>query len=226
MIEVAHLTKEFGDFTAVEDVSFTVEAGECVGFLGPNGAGKTTTMRVIAGIFPPSAGHGARRRPRRAARPVRGAPPGRLLPRERAVLPRDERRGVPRVRRAGEAPAARGAARRDRPRAARLHARRGAAPAGRQAQQGLPAARRARPGAARRSAGPGPRRADLRPRPRAGDRDPRAGEEPARPAHHRVLEPHPVRGRARWRSAWSSSTAAGSSPRTTPKGSRAASRVR
>lgn len=56
MIEVANLTKEFGDFTAVRDVSFTIAPGECVGFLGPNGAGKTTTMRVIAGIFPPTSG--------------------------------------------------------------------------------------------------------------------------------------------------------------------------
>jgi ABC-2 type transport system ATP-binding protein len=76
MIEVAHLTKEFGDFTAVEDVSFTVEAGECVGFLGPNGAGKTTTMRVIAGIFPPTAGtvrvsgHDVQREPLTARRLV------------------------------------------------------------------------------------------------------------------------------------------------------------
>jgi ABC-2 type transport system ATP-binding protein len=76
MIEVAHLTKEFGDFTAVRDVSFTVEAGECVGFLGPNGAGKTTTMRVIAGIFPPTsgtvrvAGHDVQRDPRAARRLV------------------------------------------------------------------------------------------------------------------------------------------------------------
>lgn len=56
MIEVSHLSKRFGDHRAVDDVSFTVEAGECVGFLGPNGAGKTTTMRVIAGIFPPTEG--------------------------------------------------------------------------------------------------------------------------------------------------------------------------
>ncbi len=76
MIEVAHLTKDFGDFTAVRDVSFTVEAGECVGFLGPNGAGKTTTMRVIAGIFPPSsgvvrvAGHDVQREPHAARRLV------------------------------------------------------------------------------------------------------------------------------------------------------------
>jgi len=76
MIEVAHLTKEFGDFTAVKDVTFTVEAGECVGFLGPNGAGKTTTMRVIAGIFPPTrgtvrvAGHDVQREPHAARRLV------------------------------------------------------------------------------------------------------------------------------------------------------------
>jgi ABC-2 type transport system ATP-binding protein len=74
MIEVSHLTKRFGDYTAVEDVSFTVEAGECVGFLGPNGAGKTTTMRVIAGIFPPTtgsvrvAGHDVGREPLAARR--------------------------------------------------------------------------------------------------------------------------------------------------------------
>ncbi|MBU6282199.1 ABC transporter ATP-binding protein [bacterium] len=56
MIEVAHLVKTFGDLAAVDDVSFRVEPGECVGFLGPNGAGKTTTMRTIAGIFPPTSG--------------------------------------------------------------------------------------------------------------------------------------------------------------------------
>ena len=76
MIEVAHLTKEFGDFTAVRDVSFTIAPGECVGFLGPNGAGKTTTMRVIAGIFPPTsgtvrvAGHDVQREPNAARRLV------------------------------------------------------------------------------------------------------------------------------------------------------------
>ncbi|MFM7144667.1 MAG: ABC transporter ATP-binding protein, partial [Alphaproteobacteria bacterium] len=56
MIEVSHLVKTFGEFAAVDDVSFRVADGECVGFLGPNGAGKTTTMRTIAGIFPPTSG--------------------------------------------------------------------------------------------------------------------------------------------------------------------------
>ncbi len=56
MIEVEHLTKYYGDFIAIEDVSFTVQKGEIVGFLGPNGAGKTTTMRVMTGFLPPSEG--------------------------------------------------------------------------------------------------------------------------------------------------------------------------
>jgi ABC-2 type transport system ATP-binding protein len=56
MISAEHLTKRFGSFTAIEDVSFLVEHGEIVGFLGPNGAGKTTTMRILAGVFPPTHG--------------------------------------------------------------------------------------------------------------------------------------------------------------------------
>lgn len=56
MIEVQHLTKRYGPITAVDDVSFTVEKGEVLGFLGPNGAGKTTTMRVLTGYMPPTEG--------------------------------------------------------------------------------------------------------------------------------------------------------------------------
>ena len=56
MIEVQHLTKRYGGFTAVNDVSFKVEKGEILGFLGPNGAGKTTTMRVLTGYMPASEG--------------------------------------------------------------------------------------------------------------------------------------------------------------------------
>ena len=56
MIEVQHLTKRYGPVTAVDDISFTVERGEILGFLGPNGAGKTTTMRVLTGYMPPSEG--------------------------------------------------------------------------------------------------------------------------------------------------------------------------
>jgi ABC-2 type transport system ATP-binding protein len=56
MIEVQHLTKRYGPVTAVNDVTFKVEAGEILGFLGPNGAGKTTTMRVITGYIPATEG--------------------------------------------------------------------------------------------------------------------------------------------------------------------------
>jgi ABC-2 type transport system ATP-binding protein len=56
VIEVQHLTRRYGPTTAVDDVSFRVEAGEVLGFLGPNGAGKTTTMRVLTGYMPPSEG--------------------------------------------------------------------------------------------------------------------------------------------------------------------------
>ncbi|QDJ10030.1 ABC transporter ATP-binding protein [Roseomonas mucosa] len=56
LIEIDRLTKSFGGFTAVNDVSFNVGCGEVVGFLGPNGAGKSTTMKMLAGFVTPSAG--------------------------------------------------------------------------------------------------------------------------------------------------------------------------
>jgi ABC-2 type transport system ATP-binding protein len=56
VIEVQNLTKRYGPFTAVDDVTFRVERGEILGFLGPNGAGKTTTMRILTGYMPPTEG--------------------------------------------------------------------------------------------------------------------------------------------------------------------------
>ena len=56
MVEVQHVTKRYGSFTAVDDLSFEVEPGEILGFLGPNGAGKTTTMRILTGYLPASEG--------------------------------------------------------------------------------------------------------------------------------------------------------------------------
>jgi ABC-2 type transport system ATP-binding protein len=55
-IEVMGLTKKFGDFTAVNNITFTVPRGEIFGFLGPNGAGKTTTIRMLLGLLTPTAG--------------------------------------------------------------------------------------------------------------------------------------------------------------------------
>ena len=57
-IEVAHLTRRFGDLVAVSDVSFDVRRGEVFAFLGPNGSGKSTTIRMLCGILAPSAGTG------------------------------------------------------------------------------------------------------------------------------------------------------------------------
>ena len=56
MIEAHNLTKKFGDFVAVDDISLTVKKGEIFGLLGPNGAGKSTTMRMIMGLDAPDAG--------------------------------------------------------------------------------------------------------------------------------------------------------------------------
>ena len=56
MIEVKSLTKTYGAFKAVDDLSFTVEAGQVLGFLGPNGAGKSTTMKMLTGFLTPTSG--------------------------------------------------------------------------------------------------------------------------------------------------------------------------
>ena len=56
MVEVKNLTKVYGDIKAVDDISFTVNSGEVLGFLGPNGAGKSTTMNMITGYLSSSSG--------------------------------------------------------------------------------------------------------------------------------------------------------------------------
>jgi ABC-2 type transport system ATP-binding protein len=56
-IEVEHLSRRFGGFTAVDDVSFSVGTGEIFGYLGANGAGKSTTIRMLCGLLKPSGGH-------------------------------------------------------------------------------------------------------------------------------------------------------------------------
>ena len=55
-VEVTNLTKKFGDFTAVNGVTFNIQRGEIFGFLGPNGAGKTTTIRMLLGLLRPTSG--------------------------------------------------------------------------------------------------------------------------------------------------------------------------
>jgi len=82
MLEISHLVKKFGPLVAVDDVSFTVPAGEVLGFLGPNGAGKSTTMKMISGFLAPTAGtaiicgHDIQRKPLRAKRQIGYLPEG------------------------------------------------------------------------------------------------------------------------------------------------------
>ena len=57
MIEAEGLTKHYGSFVAIRDVSFSIPAGQVVAFLGPNGAGKSTTMKILTGYLAPTHGH-------------------------------------------------------------------------------------------------------------------------------------------------------------------------
>jgi len=57
-VEVANLVKKFGNFAAVDDISFQIKKGEVFGFLGPNGAGKTTTIKILCGLLTPTSGKG------------------------------------------------------------------------------------------------------------------------------------------------------------------------
>ena len=56
LLEIEGLTKRFGPITAVDNISFSVDRGEVLGFLGPNGAGKSTTMKMATGYLSPTAG--------------------------------------------------------------------------------------------------------------------------------------------------------------------------
>jgi len=58
-VSVSNLTRRFGEFTAVDNISFDVRQGEIFGFLGPNGSGKTTTIRMLCGLLPPTSGSGS-----------------------------------------------------------------------------------------------------------------------------------------------------------------------
>ena len=101
MIEVAGLTKRYGDVPAVDDLTFDVAAGKVTGFLGPNGAGKSTTMRMVLGLDRPTAGIGDRQRPA-VCRPVGSAARGRGAARRRVRCTP----AAPAGRTCGSAPAA------------------------------------------------------------------------------------------------------------------------
>ncbi len=83
-LELHHVSKKFGAFTAVDDLSFRLERGKILGFLGPNGAGKTTSLRMLLGLLQPDSG----------SLSIMGQPPGRMrdsigyLPEERGLYKR------------------------------------------------------------------------------------------------------------------------------------------
>lgn len=83
LLEIEGLTKRFGPITAVDNISFSVDRGEVLGFLGPNGAGKSTAMKMITGYLSPTAGnisvcgHDVRRHPIEIKRRIGYLPKGR-----------------------------------------------------------------------------------------------------------------------------------------------------
>ena len=82
MIQVENITKRYGNFTAVDGISFDIDEGEIVGFLGPNGAGKSTTMNMITGFIEPSDGriivdgYDISKKPKKAKRQIGYMPEG------------------------------------------------------------------------------------------------------------------------------------------------------
>ena len=193
MIKVEGLTRKYGSFVAVDDISFVCKPGTVTGFLGPNGAGKTTTMRVMVGLTPATRGRGVDRRaalPRHPQpRPSRRRPPRRLGPARRPHRPRGAH-----PRRQDHGPADVAGRRDARARVARRH--RGQAP-GPQLLPRHASAARHRPRAARRPVGADPRRACQRARPGRHPLDARPPQGLLRPRRHRAaLQPPAQRGRA------------------------------
>ena len=90
MIEAIGLSKYYGDFAAIEDVTFSIPKGQVVAFLGPNGAGKSTTMKLLTGYLAPSTGVGPHRRPRHGDRSAGRLGPAGLSARKRPALSRHD----------------------------------------------------------------------------------------------------------------------------------------
>ena len=190
---VEHLTKRFGERVAVDDVSFSVGAGEVFGFLGPNGAGKTTTVRMLATLIAPTSGtarvaglpldaaNGVAIRTRIA---VMTENPGLYLRLTRGREPRVLRRPV-RARRAEGA---------DRAGVGGGQPRRPGERSLRQPLEGAPPTRRARTCVAQRSGDPLPRRADLGSRSGRITRGARTDRRPPRAGRHRLSHDPPARG--------------------------------
>ena len=193
MIKVEGLTRKYGGFTAVDDVSFVCQPGTVTGFLGPNGAGKTTTMRVMVGLTPATRGRVTIGGHLYHDIPNPGRHVGVLLDASAQHAGRTGREILTIGAQTMGLPASRvdemldaGLARRDR----------GQAPAA-QLLARHEAAARHRPRAARRPVGADPRRAGQRPRPGRHPLDARPAQGVRRPRRHRAaLQPPAQRGRA------------------------------
>ena len=98
MITVNHLTKRYGSHLAVDDISFTVQDGEIVGFLGPNGAGKSTTMNMLTGYISSSSGEALINDINILDNPMRKKRESRPPPEPPATLSGNDRYGLPAVR--------------------------------------------------------------------------------------------------------------------------------
>ncbi len=196
-VEVENLVKRFGDFTAVDHISFRVRRGEIFGFLGPNGAGKSTAIRILCGLLRPTSGLARVGGYRRGARSRDRAPEHRLHVAEVLALRRPHGGGEPgllrrRLRRPRGAPARARGIRAAHGRASTEQALDHDAPAGRRLETAAGAGLRD----PARAADPVPGRADLGRRPH---RPPRVlgPDLPAlRHGPHR-LRHHPLHGRGR-----------------------------
>ena len=173
VIEVQHLTKRYGRFTAVDDVSFRVDKGEILGFLGPNGAGKTTTMRILTGYMPATTGKAVVAGFDVFDQPLEAKRRTGYLPETPPLYPdmtvRDYLLFVARIKGVASQGAARPGRHGDGEDARRRRGHAGTAASSRRAT----AARRAGPGDPAQPRGADPRRADRRPRPEADHGDPR-----------------------------------------------------
>ncbi len=196
MIEVQHLTKQYGRFTAVDDVTFRVDKGEILGFLGPNGAGKTTTMRILTGYMPATAGKAVIAGFDIFDQPIEAKRRIGYLPETPPLYPDMTVRDYLMFVGADPRRHGQGAAGPGRHRHGEGARRRRRRPAVRPAVEGLQAARRAGPGHPAQPRSPDPRRADRRPRPEADHGDPRPHQGARRLAHDRAEHAHPARGLA------------------------------
>ena len=193
MIKVEGLTRTYGEFTAVDDVSFVCRPGTVTGFLGPNGAGKTTTMRVMVGLTPATSGGSRSAGTLRATSPTPGGTSGVLLDASAQHAGRTGREILEIGARTMGLPSSRVDEMLE---LVSLDARGVQAPAAQLLARHEAAARhRARP--ARRPVGADPRRARQRPRPGRHPLDARPAQGVRRPRRHRAaVQPPAARGRA------------------------------